>query len=158
MGTFDVAVPDAPVAAGVPPATAASSVATTWPIFTSAPAATFREILPADSAVLQEETGGWLLSLAYQELARIQLSDRLFGPGERTLREGLQRLPGDEKLTLLLTAFLGRTFSATASPLAPAAVWDLPARPSPHLRRRHPRCARLVVGGPHHVRQRLIRH
>jgi tetratricopeptide (TPR) repeat protein len=67
------------------------------------------------TAVIREETGGWLLSLAYQELARLQLSDRLFGPGERTLREGLRRLPGDEKLTLLLTAFLGRTYSATAS-------------------------------------------
>jgi VWFA-related protein len=64
---------------------------------------------------IHEETGGWLLSLAYQELARVRLSDGLIGFAERTLREGLQRLPGDEKLTLLLTAVLDQTFSATAS-------------------------------------------
>ncbi len=74
------------------------------------------EAYQALEAVIREETtGGWRLSLAYQELARLQMSDGLFGFGERTLREGLQRLPGDEKLTLLLADLLERTFSAAAS-------------------------------------------
>lgn len=64
---------------------------------------------------IREEKGGWLLSLAYQELARVRLSDGLIGFAERTLREGLQRLPGDEKLTLLLAAVLEQSFSATAA-------------------------------------------
>ncbi len=56
----------------------------------------------------QEETGGWRLSLAYQELARLEMARKL--PGSiKTLREGLERLPGDEKLTLLLAALLDRT-------------------------------------------------
>lgn len=58
--------------------------------------------------VLQEETGGWRLALAYQELARMQLAQQLPG-AVRTLREGLQRCPGDEKLTFLLAALLDRT-------------------------------------------------
>lgn len=59
-------------------------------------------------AVIQEETGGWRLALAYQELARMQLAQQLPG-AVRTLREGLQRCPGDEKLTFLLAALLDRT-------------------------------------------------
>jgi len=58
-------------------------------------------------ALIREETGGWRLTLAYQELARLL---RAHDPGaaESILREGLARLPGDEKLTLLLAAVLER--------------------------------------------------
>jgi len=56
----------------------------------------------------QEETGGWRLALAYQELARMQLAQQLPG-AVKTLREGLQRCPGDEKLTFLLAALLDHT-------------------------------------------------
>lgn len=59
-------------------------------------------------AILQEETGGWRLSLAYQELARLQMTQGSYG-AMRTLREGLDRLPGDEKLTLMLAALLDRS-------------------------------------------------
>ncbi len=65
--------------------------------------------------VIHEETGGWLLSLAYQELARLQLSEGMIEYTERTLREGLKRLPGDEKLTLLLAVAIERPFSAAAA-------------------------------------------
>ena len=55
----------------------------------------------------REETVDWCLRIAYQELARMLTSRRLPG-AEKLLREGLQRLPGDEKLTLLLAAALER--------------------------------------------------
>jgi predicted Zn-dependent protease len=58
-------------------------------------------------ALIREETGGWRLTLAYQELARLLMA-RDPGAAENTLREGLARLPGDEKLTLLLAAVLDR--------------------------------------------------
>lgn len=64
-------------------------------------------------ALIREETGGWRLSLAYQELARLQLADGK--PAEPALREGLARLPGDEKLTLLLAAALERTAGPAAA-------------------------------------------
>jgi Tfp pilus assembly protein PilF len=57
--------------------------------------------------LIREETGGWRLTLAYQELARLLMAHDL-GAAETTLREGLARLPGDEKLTLLLAAVLER--------------------------------------------------
>ncbi len=73
------------------------------------------------NAVLRDETAGWRLSLAFQELARMQLANGEFGAAERTLREGLQRLPGDEKLTLLLTGFLERTVGGATAREALAA-------------------------------------
>jgi hypothetical protein len=57
--------------------------------------------------LLREETGGWRLTLAYQELARLLMAHDV-GAAENVLREGLARLPGDEKLTLLLAAVLDR--------------------------------------------------
>jgi hypothetical protein len=62
----------------------------------------------------QAETGGWRLSLAYQELARRHLAERDVSRAERLLREGLERLPGDEKLTLLTAAALERAGLAAA--------------------------------------------
>ena len=59
-------------------------------------------------AVIREETGGWRLALAYQELARMEIAKGLPGAGQ-TLREGLARFPGDEKLTFLLAALLDRS-------------------------------------------------
>ncbi len=55
--------------------------------------------------LIAEDTVDWCLRVAYQELARLLMAGGLPG-GERLLREGLTRLPGDEKLTLLLAAAL----------------------------------------------------
>jgi hypothetical protein len=70
-----------------------------------------RRTAEADAAlreVIQEETDLGRLSLAYQELARLLVAAG--HPGvERLLRDGLARLPGDEKLTLLLAAALERS-------------------------------------------------
>ena len=54
------------------------------------------------TALLADETEAWRLALAYQELARLRLAAKDPSRAEATLREGLKRLPGDEKLTLLL--------------------------------------------------------
>ncbi len=48
----------------------------------------------------------WLLSLAYQELGRMQMDGKDFGDAEKTLREGRQRLPQEEKLALQLALLL----------------------------------------------------
>jgi tetratricopeptide (TPR) repeat protein len=52
----------------------------------------------------------WMLSLAYQELARLQLGGPGGGPGLalRTVEEGLKRLPGDEQLLLEQASLLDR--------------------------------------------------
>lgn len=55
------------------------------------------------------EDGGWRLSIAFQELARLQQQTKLPYQAEKTLRDGLRRLPGDEKLTLQLAAVLEHT-------------------------------------------------
>ncbi|HSS77445.1 MAG TPA: VWA domain-containing protein [Thermoanaerobaculia bacterium] len=54
------------------------------------------------TALLADETEAWRLALAYQELARLRLATKETSRAEAILREGLKRLPGDEKLTLLL--------------------------------------------------------
>jgi len=59
-------------------------------------------------AFIREETGGWRLALAYQELARMEIAKGHPGAGQ-TLREGLARFPGDEKLTFLLAALLDKS-------------------------------------------------
>ena len=64
--------------------------------------------------LLREDTEGWRLRLAYQELARMQRSEDP-AAAEKTLREGLARLPGDEKLTLLLAAIRERTAGPAAA-------------------------------------------
>jgi tetratricopeptide (TPR) repeat protein len=73
------------------------------------------EARQALSALIRQETGGWRLSLACQELARLLMAAGDPAGAERTLREGLERLPGDEKLTLLLAAYLERTGGAAAA-------------------------------------------
>jgi tetratricopeptide (TPR) repeat protein len=57
--------------------------------------------------LIGEETVDWCLHIAYQELARLLMAGGVPG-AEKLLREGLARLPGDEKLTLLLAAALER--------------------------------------------------
>ena len=54
------------------------------------------EILDADPA----DDDPWLLSLAYQELARLQLAAGEAEAAARTVESGLSRLPGDETLRL----------------------------------------------------------
>jgi tetratricopeptide (TPR) repeat protein len=65
-----------------------------------------KEAIEGFRSVIQNETEGWRLRLAYQELARLLMPE---AGAERSLREGLTRLPGDEKLTLLLAAYLERS-------------------------------------------------
>ncbi|HVS00224.1 MAG TPA: tetratricopeptide repeat protein [Thermoanaerobaculia bacterium] len=48
----------------------------------------------------------WLQSLAYQELGRMQMDAKDFDQAEKTLREGRQRLPEEEKLALQLALLL----------------------------------------------------
>jgi hypothetical protein len=68
------------------------------------------------TAITTEEIGGWRLSLAYQELIRLhQAANRPEKTVESTLREGLGRLPGDEKLNLLLVDLLERSGRVSAA-------------------------------------------
>ncbi len=50
----------------------------------------------------------WWLPLAYQELGRLQLEAGDLADAERVLRQGLVRLPREEKLSLLLASVLGK--------------------------------------------------
>ena len=50
----------------------------------------------------------WWLPLAYQELGRLQLEAGDLADAERLLRQGLARLPREEKLSLLLASVLGK--------------------------------------------------
>jgi len=82
------------------------------------------EAEPKLTALLADETEVWRLALAYQELARLQLAAKNPTRAEATLREGLTRLPGDEKLTLLLaelqeTSWLGTAARQTVATLKP---------------------------------------
>ncbi|HYX25891.1 MAG TPA: VWA domain-containing protein [Thermoanaerobaculia bacterium] len=79
------------------------------------------------AALLPDETAGWRLSLAYQELARLRLADPDPGRAEAALREGLKRLPGDEKLTLLLARLQERSGLATAARQTIAGLKPAPA-------------------------------
>jgi tetratricopeptide (TPR) repeat protein len=51
----------------------------------------------------------WLLSLAYQELARLQLAGKNPGAAARTVEAGLARLPGDEELLVEQASLLDRS-------------------------------------------------
>ena len=48
----------------------------------------------------------WIRSIAYQELARVQLADDDRAAAESTIRSGLQALPGDQQISLQLAAIL----------------------------------------------------
>ncbi len=67
------------------------------------------------TALTAEEIAGWQLSLAYQELAHLSLAANHPEAAERIVREGLARLPGDEKLTLLLADLLERSGKLAAA-------------------------------------------
>jgi len=58
------------------------------------------EILAAEPAAPAAEDDPWLLSLTYQELARLQLAAGEAETAARTVEAGLARLPGDEALRL----------------------------------------------------------
>ncbi|HEX4961980.1 MAG TPA: VWA domain-containing protein [Thermoanaerobaculia bacterium] len=73
------------------------------------------------TAFLSGETEPWRLSLVYQELSRLRLADHP-KQAEATLREGLQRLPGDEKLTLLLAELQEKSWQASAARQTIAAI------------------------------------
>ncbi|HEV7517483.1 MAG TPA: hypothetical protein VGR07_14375 [Thermoanaerobaculia bacterium] len=62
------------------------------------------EVIAADPPAEER----WMLSLAYQELARLQLAGKDAGTAARTVEDGLKRLPGDEELLLEQAALLDR--------------------------------------------------
>ncbi len=74
------------------------------------------------AALLKDEAEAWRLALAYQELARLQRAAKNPTQAEATLREGLKRLPGDEKLTLLLAELQETSWTSTAARQTVAAL------------------------------------
>jgi VWFA-related protein len=66
-------------------------------------------------ALIREEPAGWRLSLAFQELARLRNAQGVPSAAIQILRQGLERLPGDEKLTLLLAAALEKSVGSAAA-------------------------------------------
>jgi VWFA-related protein len=80
------------------------------------------EAEPRLTALLADETEPWRLALAYQELARLRLAAKGSRGAEATLQEGLKRLPGDEKLTLLLAELQERGSLASAAHLTIAGL------------------------------------
>lgn len=56
----------------------------------------------SDPALPPEKTEPWLLAIAWQETARLQIAAGDLDGAEKTLREALQRLPEDDKLALQL--------------------------------------------------------
>jgi Flp pilus assembly protein TadD len=56
----------------------------------------------SEPATNPENTEPWHLAVAWQEMARLQLAAGDLDGAEKTLREGLQRLPEDDKLALQL--------------------------------------------------------
>lgn len=58
------------------------------------------------AALTGVEAPAWVRSVAFQELARIQLLAEGPGTAEATLRQGLKVLPGDQQLSLQLAAIL----------------------------------------------------
>lgn len=80
-----------------------------------------REAVPLLEALIREEPAGWRLSLAFQELARLRSAQGAPSAAIQLLRQGLERLPGDEKLTLLLAAALEKAVGSAAAREALAA-------------------------------------
>jgi tetratricopeptide (TPR) repeat protein len=70
---------------------------------------------------------GWWLALAYQELARIHVAEGDFGAAEGALRRGLERLPGEEKLSLQLAVVLAQRGQKAAGEAVVAAISPRPA-------------------------------
>ena len=60
------------------------------------------------TALAGEESPGWIRSVAFQEIARAQLRLEQPESAERTLRKGLEALPGDQHLSLQMAALLER--------------------------------------------------
>jgi Flp pilus assembly protein TadD len=68
----------------------------------------------------------WWLPLAYQELGRLHLASRDPAAAERVLRQGLQRLPREEKLSLLLAEALARRGGRAPAAEVVAAIQPTP--------------------------------
>jgi tetratricopeptide (TPR) repeat protein len=68
-----------------------------------------RQLLSEVLAVEPPTEERWLLSLAYQELARLELTADDPGAAARTVEAGLARLPGDEELLLEQASLLDRS-------------------------------------------------
>jgi Flp pilus assembly protein TadD len=74
----------------------------------------------------QGEPPPWWLPLAYQELGRLHLASRDPAAAERVLRQGLQRLPREEKLSLLLAEALARRGERAQAAEVVAAIQPTP--------------------------------
>jgi tetratricopeptide (TPR) repeat protein len=61
------------------------------------------------------EAGPWVRSLAYQELASTSIAEQDLAGAEALLREGLDQLPGDQRLILQLCLVLDRRGRAAAA-------------------------------------------
>ncbi len=57
----------------------------------------------------RESAPSWVRSLAYQELARLEISSGSFERAEELLRQGIEELPGEQRLYLQLAMVLDRT-------------------------------------------------
>lgn len=64
------------------------------------------EVLSSLTALTGEGSPGWIRSIAFQEIARSQIEAEEVERAEETLREGLEGLPGDQQLSLLLAQLL----------------------------------------------------
>jgi len=64
------------------------------------------EVLSSLTALAGEGSPEWIRSIAFQEVARSQIEAEEVKRAEETLREGLEALPGDPQLSLLLAQLL----------------------------------------------------
>lgn len=71
---------------------------------TETPADAMRQL----AALADDGSPAWIRSVAFQEMARIQIHDGDLAAAEATLRHGLKALPGDQDLSLQLAAVLER--------------------------------------------------
>lgn len=89
--------------------------------------------------IIETNHDRWILSLAYQELARFYLEKNLLDEAEKILREGLERLPGEEKLYVALAfVFDARQQPARAQEVL-AELARQPARDEGSARHRYTR-------------------
>lgn len=75
----------------------------------------------------QERVSPWVRSLAYQELARIEMNSGNLRRAEELLREGVEELPGEQRLYLQLAMVLDRSGRGQEAAECAEKVTQLPA-------------------------------